>query len=81
MLRHVDEVLEIVAPIKALLAGKPPEIQGAVLAELLAVWLAGHHVAGDAEATRKVRADLLAAHCHAVRLLTRTNAKILGTTP
>ena len=35
-----------------LLKGHPPEMQGCVLADLLAIWLAGHHVAGDEDATR-----------------------------
>jgi hypothetical protein len=56
-------------------------LQGAVLADLLAIWLAGHHVTGDEDATRKMRAELLAEHCFAVRQLTEINAKIMGTTP
>jgi hypothetical protein len=75
------EVVELVERIKPLLAVQEPEVQGAVLADLLAIWLAGHHIAGDEDATRKMRAELLAEHCTAVRLLTSVNAKILGTTP
>jgi hypothetical protein len=75
------EVPRIVEQIKPALAGLPPEVQGAILADLLAIWLAGHHVEGDADATRKMRAELLAEHCTAVRQLTTVNAKILGTTP
>jgi hypothetical protein len=56
-------------------------VQGAVLADLLAIWLAGHHVAGDEDATRKMRAELLSMHCTMVRELTSINAKIVGTTP
>jgi hypothetical protein len=40
--RKVDPV---VARIRLLLAGLGPEIQGAVLADLLAIFLAGHHPA------------------------------------
>ena len=75
------EIAAIVDRIKPLLAGKSPEVQGAVLADCLAIWLAGHHVAGDEDATRTLRADLLAIHCAAVRNLVPVNAKILGTTP
>jgi hypothetical protein len=76
-----EQVVPIVESIRPLLAGKPPELQGAVLADLLAIWLAGHHVADDEDATRTMRAELLAAHCRAVRQLTSINAKIIGTTP
>jgi hypothetical protein len=78
---RAEEIAPIVESIRPLLAGKPPELQGAVLADLLAIWLAGHHVAGDEDATRKIRAELLAEHCFAVRQLTSINAKIMGTTP
>jgi hypothetical protein len=67
--------------IKPLLAGHPAELQGAVLADLLAIWLAGHHVEGDEDATRKFRAELLSDHLAAVRLLTGVNARPLGMTP
>jgi hypothetical protein len=56
-------------------------MQGAILADLLAIWLAGHHVEGDKDATRKMRVELLAEHCTAVRQLTSVNARIIGTTP
>ncbi len=75
------DVAPVVEQIKQLLAGLRPELQGAILADCLAIWLAGHHVAGDVDATRKLRAELLADHCFAVRQLTIINAKMLGTTP
>jgi hypothetical protein len=75
------EIAAIVDRVRPLLAGHSPEIQGAALADLLAIWLAGHHVAGDEDATRTMRAELLAMHCGAVRNLTTVNAKIIGTTP
>jgi hypothetical protein len=74
------DVVALIDAIRPLLAGHGPDIQGAVLADLLAIWLAGHHVPGNAAATRTLRADLLADHCGAVRQLTEVNAKILGTT-
>jgi hypothetical protein len=75
------EVAALVGKIRPFLAGHAPEVQGAVLADLLAVWLAGHHTAGDADASRKFRADLLDVHCRAVRQLVEVNAKIMGTEP
>jgi hypothetical protein len=78
---QISEVAAIIDQIRPLLAGHAPEVQGAVLADLLALWLAGHHVAGDEDATRKMHAELLAMHCTKVRKLTSINAKIMGTTP
>jgi hypothetical protein len=75
------EVAAIVDRVRPLLGGHAAEIQGAALADLLAIWLAGHHVAGDEDATRTMRAVLLAMHCAEVRKLTTVNAKIIGTTP
>jgi hypothetical protein len=75
----LETVTTLVEQIKPLFAGKRPEVQGAALAELLAIWLAGHVVRHDAEATRTLRADLLAEHLLAVRQLVEVNAKILGT--
>jgi hypothetical protein len=36
------ESQRLVAQIKPLLAGKPPEVQSAALADLLSMWIAGH---------------------------------------
>jgi hypothetical protein len=80
-MNHISEVVAIIVQIRPLLAGRAPEVQGTVLADLLAIWLAGHHVAGDEDATRKMRAELLSMHCTMVRELTSINAKIVGTTP
>lgn len=65
--------------LQPLLAGLPPAFQGAVLADLLAIWLAGHFVPGDIDATRTMRAELLATHLQGVRDLVNVNAKRLGT--
>lgn len=47
--------------IQALLSGLPPEIQGAVLADLLSLFIAGHHPA--------LRHECLEQHIKAVREL------------
>jgi len=75
------EILGATALIKKILAGRAPEVQGAILADLLAIWLAGHHIAGDSPATRALRNDLLAMHLAGVEELVTINAKMLGTTP
>jgi hypothetical protein len=77
MTRDVGAVVNQIRPI---LAGRPPEMQGAILADLLAIWLAGLHVAGDVGQTRKLRAEMLAMHVSAVEELIKVNAEIMGTT-
>jgi len=54
-----DALLDRVMPI---LAGQRAELQGAVLAELTAIWLAWHRVPGDRAEGDQVRAELLALH-------------------
>jgi hypothetical protein len=62
-----------------LLSGKPPEIQGAVLADLTAIWLAGHVCVGNPTATADLRETLLDHHIAAVRDLIAVNARAMGT--
>jgi hypothetical protein len=66
----VDEIVEAVRPI---LAGNPPQIVGAALADLLAIFLASHIVPGRAEATDRIRKELLATHLDTVRALIPVN--------
>lgn len=54
-----------------LLYGNKPEIQGAVLADLLAIWLAGHPA--------PLRDEILKLHIEHVWPLVATNAKRIGT--
>ncbi len=75
-----DGIKAIVTALSRHLVGLRPEIQGAALADLLAMWLAGHHIKGDEHATRELRAKLLAMHCHTVRELFPVNARAIGTT-
>jgi hypothetical protein len=56
--------LQIVERIKPILAGQPPTVQGAVLADLLSLWLAGHFLMGNA-----VIESVLETHIQAVRQL------------
>lgn len=75
----VAEIRNAVERIKPHLAGRSPEVQGCILADLLAIWLAGHQVEGDSDATRKLRGEVLATHLLGVEGLVAANAKILGT--
>jgi hypothetical protein len=67
--------------IKPVLAGHPASVQGAVLADLLAIWLAGHVIPSDDVETAKFREDLLQSHLAIVRKLIPVNAELIGTTP
>ena len=60
--------VRLAAEIKPLLAGAGGPVQGAVLAELLAMWLAGHVNLHD-PADNKLREELLAEHLRHVRAL------------
>lgn len=72
-------VQRLVEQIKPILAHQPPEIQGAALADLLAIWLAGHVYSGLPSTTATMREAFLLAHIERVRELVPINAKILGT--
>src|SRR5262245_46031556 len=77
--KHALDAMHVAAEIWPLvaprLAGKPPEVQGAALADLVATFLAGHMVAGDPEATAKLREELLTTHIEIVRQLIPVNEK------
>ena len=59
---QVDKVKMLTDRISPILHGHNPEIQGAVLAELLATWLAGHVVPGDRMQTILARQFIPRAH-------------------
>ena len=61
-----DRLLDRIAPY---LAGQSSELQGAVIADLAALWIAGHRVDGDRAEGDQVRAELLQMHTKHVREL------------
>ena len=61
--------MEIARTMHRLLHGHPPEIQGAVLADLLATWLAGHPPV--------MREAVLQAHIEQMRPLIEINEDIM----
>ena len=65
----VREVTELVNKIKKHLRGKGPELQGAALCDLLAMFLAGHHPS--------LRDDVLEIHLNTVRALVPVNEAAL----
>ena len=58
----------IVDRIKPILAGESPGVQGAVVADLAAIWIAGHRDESRAEGDA-MREELLEMHCRHVREL------------
>jgi len=68
-------IRQLVEAISPLLAGFEPEVQSAVLADLLAMWLAGH--LGERQAVAELREQLLAGHIKLVRDLIPANEKLL----
>jgi hypothetical protein len=73
------QVFRLVERIRPLLAGNSPDVQGAALAELLAIWLAGHWIPLSSTDTNELRESLLVTHLCLVRNLMSVNASILGT--
>jgi hypothetical protein len=70
----IPEQIELVDKIKPFLTGHDPSIQGAALAELLALWLAGHHP--------DLRHEMLDLHIDTVReLVPVAEAEIFGNGP
>jgi hypothetical protein len=71
--RYATESMVLTGRIREMLAGKPAAMQGAILADLLAMWLAGHVEDPDNEGLREL---VLAAHIEAVRALIPVNFKL-----
>jgi hypothetical protein len=72
MIPDAADVEALVAAVSPLFVGKPAEVQGAALADLLALWLAGH-VTPDPKTTRQVQEEVLEMHMTTVRLLIPIN--------
>ena len=60
---------ELWPAISAALGGRAPEVQGAVLAELTAIWIAGYLVLGDTVESAKLREQMLALQVSTTREL------------
>lgn len=70
------EASEMFAGCAKILQGHHMFVQGAVLADLLAMWLASHFTS-DPEETAKMREQVLAEHIEAVRIMIEHNEKII----
>jgi hypothetical protein len=71
--KQAYEVMELVKAICPLLSGRAAEVQGATLADLLAMWLAGHVNANDPEDSDRIREQALQMHIAGVRALIKLN--------
>jgi hypothetical protein len=60
---------ELVFAIRPLLAGKPAQVQGAALVELVAMFIAGHIAPGSFQATEIARNEVLGHFVETVREL------------
>jgi xanthine/uracil permease len=69
------EAQALARTIAPILAGHPPGVQGAALADLLATWLAGH-IGSTPEVTATTRNGLLALHIKTVRALAAIADKV-----
>lgn len=67
--RAIELSREISLALQPMLKGHPPELQGAVLADLASIWLAGH--------PPFVRETILKMHVREIRKLIPVNEKII----
>jgi hypothetical protein len=71
---QVDQVKALINRISPILHGHDRRVQGAVLADLLATWLAGHCVPDNRLQTTLLRGRIFHEHMKIVRDLTKVNA-------
>jgi hypothetical protein len=69
-----QELCEKIAPI---LGGHDPAVQSAALADLTAMWLAGHFVPDNVAGTKQLRKELLREHVKLIRDLVPLNEQKL----
>jgi hypothetical protein len=72
-------VMQLTAQISPLLSGKGPDVQSAVLADLVAMWLAGHQDLENPESAfvLELREQAFALWCETVRALVPVNVAML----
>jgi hypothetical protein len=75
--QQAEKVAEIVECVGPILAGNPPEVIGAALADLFATLLAGHYDPRGPEETAKMREELISRWLDIARQLIEVNEKII----
>jgi hypothetical protein len=68
-----EQIAALVAAIAPLFKGKSAGVQGAALADLLAMWLAGHVYPGEPGRTGRRHDEMIEAHLKTVRALIPLN--------
>lgn len=66
---QTEEIVRVAKRIHPFLTGRSPDMQGAILADLLATWLAGH--------PPWMRDEILAMHVDGVRQLVPVNERLM----
>lgn len=74
-LKKAPEIAERIYP---MLAGLHPTVQGAIVTDLVAMWIAGHVVEGDPKDTDRLRKFLMEQHIKLVVQLIKPNAEAIG---
>jgi hypothetical protein len=72
----IDDIAALVDATRPLFAGNDPDVQGAALADLVAIWIAGHIVPDDPQATEAMRGKFLELHVETVRRLIPVNERL-----
>ena len=73
----LDAVLTLVEAIKPHFEGKPAQVQGAALAEMLSLWLAGHVNQNNPDKSDRVRKAVLEEHLKTVWQLVPINYEMV----
>jgi hypothetical protein len=74
---EVCQAYALIEQIHRLFEGRDPSIIGAVLADVLSTWLAGHMIEGNQKATDKLRRGMLEFHIKRVRELIPVNERAI----
>jgi len=75
---EIVEIQMLVHSIHELLKGRDPTLIGAVLADLLSLWLGGHIDLDSKNGTHRIRAELLRIHIRTVEQMIPLSAKEIG---
>jgi fructose-1,6-bisphosphatase len=73
--QQARDVSALVRVVGTLLSKKHPDVIGAALADLTAIWIAGHACPGNQQETDRMRDELLTAHIEAIETLIPANAR------
>lgn len=75
--RDATTALSLAERVRPVLAGNPPDIIGAALADLVAMWIAGHFDTRGAIETAKHREQLIGQWLDTVRQLIEVNEQMI----